>query len=103
MKPLHSRRHFLASSTFGLSSLALAYLLNNDGLLAAPTRPELEPKKYDLLPKAPHHPPRAKAMISLFMQGGPSHVDLLDPKPVLDRYAGEGKSFPGQAKYDSKA
>jgi hypothetical protein len=39
--------------------------------------------------KRPHHPPRAKRVISLFMHGGPSHVDLFDPKPALKKYAGQ--------------
>jgi hypothetical protein len=98
---LHSRRHFLAGHAFGLGGLALAWLLGEDGLLAAPARPELEPPKYDLLPRPPHHPARARAMISLFMQGGPSHLDLLDPKPLLARY--DGQPFPGEVKYDNAA
>jgi uncharacterized protein DUF1501 len=95
------RRHFLATSAMGIGSLALAWLLNEDGLLAAPQRPELEPKRFDLLPKQPPHEPRAKAMISLFMQGGPSHLDLFDPKPALDRL--NGQKFPGEVKYDNAA
>ncbi|HEX3872015.1 MAG TPA: DUF1501 domain-containing protein, partial [Pirellulales bacterium] len=96
-----SRRHFLASSAMGIGPVALAWLLNEEGLLAAPEKPDLEPERYDLLPKAPHHPPRARAMISMFMQGGPSHLDLFDPKPELDRL--NGKTFPGEVKYDSAA
>ena len=42
----------------------------------------------DLRARAPHFAPRAKAMISLFMHGGPSHVDLLDPKPELSKRHG---------------
>ncbi len=100
MQPI-SRRDWLRSSTFGVGSLGLAWLLNQDRLLAEPVRPELEPHHFDLLPKAPHFAPRAKAMISLFMQGGPSHVDLCDPKPELQKY--DGKPFPGQIKYDNAA
>ncbi len=96
-----TRRRFLASSTLGVGSLALAWLLNEDRLLAEPSRPELEPHKYDLTPKPPHFAPRARAMISLFMQGGPSHIDLLDPKPALAKY--DGKPFPGEIKYDNAA
>jgi hypothetical protein len=58
----------------------------------------LEPKHYDLLPKAPSAPPRAKAMISMFMQGGPSHIDLFDPKPELDKH--DGKNYVGEIKHD---
>jgi hypothetical protein len=105
MNPLlpHSRRHFLASSTFGLGGIALAWLLHEDGALAGPVRPELKPQKYDLTAKAPHHPPRARAMISLFMQGGPSHIDLLDPKPLMAQYDGKPFPSPGDIKYDNRA
>ena len=71
----YSRRHFLASQAFGIGSVALAWLLNEEAL-AGQERPELERPTYDLRPKPPHHEPRANAMISLWMQGGPSHVDL---------------------------
>src|SRR5262245_20662552 len=82
--PLCSRRHILQGSTMSLGSLALAWLLKQDRLLAdAPIKPDLELHPFDLLPKAPHHPPRAQAMISLFMIGGPSHHDLFDRKPLL--------------------
>ncbi len=85
----------------GIGGLALAWLLREEGLLAAPIRPELEPRRFDLTPKPPHHPPRARAMISLFMQGGPSHLDLLDPKPLLTRY--DGRPFPGNLQHDNAA
>ena len=82
-----TRRHLLATSAMGIGSLALAWLLKQDDLLAdEPGRPELDQRHFDLKPKAPHTEPRAKAMISLFVQGGPSYVDLLDPKPELAKY-----------------
>jgi len=96
-----TRRHFLAQNALGIGGLALAWLLNEDGLLAEPVRPELGPRHFDLLPKPTHFAPRARAMISLFMQGGPSHIDLLDPKPLLQRY--DGQPFPGTIKYDNAA
>jgi len=96
-----SRRHFLATSAMGVGSVALAWLLNEERLLAEPAKPALEPPTFDLLPKPPHRPPRAKAMISLFMQGGPSHLDLFDPKPEMARY--DGQKFPGEIKYDNAA
>jgi hypothetical protein len=73
----------------GISSVALAWLLNRDRLLAAPTKPPLERTKHDLKPRRPHHVPRATAMISLFQGGGPSHVDLFDPKPALNKFDGQ--------------
>jgi hypothetical protein len=45
--------------------------------------------QFDLLPKQPHFPPRAKRVIMLFQNGGPSHVDLFDPKPELAKRQGE--------------
>lgn len=100
-RPFYSRRQFLTDSTLGLGTLALAWLLNEEKLLAAPIKPELQARKFDLLPRKPHFEPRARAMISLFMQGGPSHIDLLDPKPVMTKY--DGKPFPGTIKYDNAA
>ncbi|MCB1063968.1 MAG: DUF1501 domain-containing protein [Verrucomicrobiae bacterium] len=99
---LCSRRHFLHANGFGLGSLALASLLKQDGLLAAPVKPEtFGQARYDLTPKQPHFPAKAKAMISLFMMGGPSQMDLFDPKPMLTKY--DGQKFPGEIKYDNLA
>lgn len=99
---LCSRRHFLHANGFGLGSLALASLLKDDGLLAAPVKPLLSGEtRYDLTAKRPHFEPRAKAMISLFMMGGPSQMDLFDPKPMLTKY--DGQKFPGEIKYDNLA
>ena len=92
-KTCWSRREFLFQSGGGVSGLALAYLMNRDGLLAADTVADacqatpigLNP----YAPKPPHFKPRAKAVISLFMSGGVSHVDTFDPKPALTKYAGQ--------------
>jgi uncharacterized protein (DUF1501 family) len=91
----------LQQQAFGLSGIALAWLMNEEGLLAAPPKPATQPLTYDLLPKPPSHPPQAKAMISMFMQGGPSHHDLFDPKPELQKRHLE--NFPGEIKYDNAA
>jgi hypothetical protein len=98
---LAARRHFLSTSAMSIGSLAAAWLLESDKAGAAPLRPELAPRRFDLLPKPPQQEPRAKAMISLFMQGGPSHLDLFDPKPGMAPY--DGKPFPGTIKYDNAA
>lgn len=99
--PLHSRRQFLSNSGLGIGSVALAWFLNEQGLLRAePAKPELQ-ARHDLKPRTPHFAPKANAMISLFMQGGPSHIDLFDPKPHLEKY--DGKPFPGSIKYDNAA
>jgi hypothetical protein len=99
MQPI-SRRELLHRSTYGIGSIALA-LLEQQRLRGEPAKPELERKHFDLKPKPPHFAPQAKAMISLFMQGGPSHMDLLDPKPKLNEL--DGKPFPGTIKYDNAA
>jgi hypothetical protein len=94
MKGFRSRRDFLFQSCGGIGGLGLAYLLNQDGLLAADACSAASPVANPLAPKKPHFEPRAKAMISLFMSGGVSHVDTFDPKPALRKYAGlplEGK------------
>ncbi len=104
MNPSHlcSRRHFLQANSFSLGSLALAWLLREDGLLSGPVKPHIDgPVRYNLLPKKPHFEPKAKAMISLFMMGGPSQMDLFDPKPMLTKF--DGQKFPGEIKYDNLA
>jgi hypothetical protein len=98
-QPCLTRRHFLAGSTLGIGGVALTWLLHQDGLLADQVRPELERRSYDLRPRRPHHEPKARAMIYMFMQGGPSHVDLLEHKPMLRRH--EGQPYPGQLRFDS--
>ena len=91
----------MATGAMGLGGLALSWLLNEENLLAAPLKPPLEEQAFDLKPKAPHAEPQARAMISLFMQGGPSHIDLFDPKPEMQRW--DGQAFPGDIKYDNAA
>ncbi|HIN95871.1 MAG TPA: DUF1501 domain-containing protein, partial [Planctomycetes bacterium] len=95
-----TRRHFLASNVMNLGALALPVLLQQQSQ-ATPRKPDLVPEHFDLTPKKPGSEPRAKAMISLWMQGGPSHIDLFDPKPILQKKNGE--KFPGKIKYDNAA
>ncbi len=84
----NSRRSFFSSFSNGLYGIALAHLFSRDGTLAStPT------DSYNLMPKPVHHPAKATSVIHLFMNGGPSQMDLFDPKPALDQYA--GKPFPG--------
>ncbi len=70
----YTRREFLSRAGAGLGLLGLG------GLMA---------RANPLVPKAPHFLPRAKRIIHLFMNGGPSHVDTFDPKPALQRFAGK--------------
>ncbi|MCZ2340544.1 MAG: DUF1501 domain-containing protein [Bacteroidales bacterium] len=81
-----SRRRAMQESALGFGFLALADLLAGEAHAAGKVDP--------LAPKPPHFPARAKRVIFLFMKGGPSHVDLFDPKPELDKY--DGKPFPGE-------
>ncbi|MFN7591463.1 MAG: DUF1501 domain-containing protein [Planctomycetota bacterium] len=83
-----TRREFLWQTGAGFTGLALADLLARDGV---PAPRGDEPKAGPLAPKAPHHPPRAKACIFLFMYGGPSQVDTFDYKPKL--YGLDGKTI----------
>jgi hypothetical protein len=85
----NSRREFLAANAFGIGSFALASLLSGEGLLAAPPSKPIDQQPNDLKPRPPRRPPQATAMISLFMHGGPSHMDLLDPKPELTKHHGQ--------------
>ncbi|HEV7222450.1 MAG TPA: DUF1501 domain-containing protein, partial [Pirellulales bacterium] len=103
-----TRREFLSRAGGGFGTLALAALLSEQGLLgeqgfllgeqgllagesgaAAPSRPDAGAAPDPLAPRPPHFEPRVKRVIYLFMHGGPSHVDLFDPKPDLVKYAGQ--------------
>src|SRR5262249_43556388 len=57
-------------------------------------RADEEPALSPLAPRAPHFPARARHVIHLFMNGGPSHVDTFDPKPALAKYAGKALPTP---------
>ncbi len=70
--------------------LALAGVLDHQGLLAAESLAQGSAETANpLAPRAPHFPGKARSVIFLFMSGGPSHVDLFDPKPDLIRLAGQ--------------
>jgi hypothetical protein len=80
------RRQFLTSSASGLGGLALASMLNDDTALAG-EKPATASNP--LAPKSPHYPGKAKACIFILLAGAPSHVDLYDPKPILQERHGE--------------
>jgi hypothetical protein len=75
----------LRRAGLGFGSWALLDLLTRDRVLAAPSATPDNP----LAPKPPHFPATAKAVIFLFMQGGPSHLDTFDPKPLLNKLHGQ--------------
>jgi Protein of unknown function (DUF1501) len=81
MRP--TRRGFLQQAGGGLGALALQWLLHEEH-----ARGSTEPLG-PLAPHAPHFPARARSVIYLFMHGGPSHLETFDPKPDLQRLAGQ--------------
>ena len=80
------RRNFLASCGMGMGLSALAPLLNGQG--------------NQMLPKEPHFAPKAKRVIHLFMNGGPSHLDTFDPKPELTKW--HGKVLPDEHRLNTE-
>ncbi|MEI8210668.1 MAG: DUF1501 domain-containing protein [Planctomycetota bacterium] len=82
-----SRREMLQRSGMGLGSIAFA------GMLQEAMAGENSPNP--LLPKQPHFPVKAKHLIHIFANGGPSHIDTWDPKPSIEKYAGQ--EIPGGA------
>src|SRR5262249_43418497 len=84
MSRLLSRRSFLQQVSGGIYGAALASLLGQDSVVSADDTPFS-----DLQPRQPHFPARAKSVIHLFMNGGPSQMDLFDPKPMLAQHHGE--------------
>jgi hypothetical protein len=91
-----SRRELLCRSGMGFGALALGSLMADVGLTGGPAygdgvTPSLVPEigVNPLRPKAPPFQARAKRVVHLFMNGGPSHVDTFDPKPVLGRHNGK--------------
>jgi hypothetical protein len=83
MTELLNRRRFCQGVSGGIFGAALTYLLGRDARAWGQ-----EQRSADLRPRAPHFPPRATSVIHLFMNGGPSQMDLFDPKPALDRHHG---------------
>lgn len=86
IRPVASRRDFLCRAGSGFGSIALTYLLDRDGFFA---HAAADAGNGLLAARQPHHSAKARSVIWLFMEGGPSHVDLFDPKPELDRLAGQ--------------
>jgi len=76
-----TRRHLFGSAGIGIGGVALASLLNREGTAATT-------QSMPSLSGLPHHPPKAKRVVMLWQGGGPSHVDLFDPKPVMREKAG---------------
>ena len=84
-----TRRDFLFRAGTSLGGLALTAMLARDAAAGDKDKDKAPPAINPLAPKAPHFAPKAKAVILLFMVGGPSHVETFDPKPELDRLHGQ--------------
>ncbi len=82
-----TRRSFFTRVGSGIYGAALTYLLCRDGYGASAA--EQKHLVHDLKPRPPHFPAKARAVIHLFMNGGPSQMDLFDPKPMLDKHHGK--------------
>ncbi|MBV9122246.1 MAG: DUF1501 domain-containing protein, partial [Planctomycetes bacterium] len=86
LPPARSRRDFLFQAGGGFGALALSWLLARDGYAVdTPAAPEANP----LAARPPHFPAQARSVIFLFMVGGPSQIDLFDPKPELLQRQGQ--------------
>lgn len=83
-----SRRAFLRDWAMGLGSVALAHLLGSEGLLAADSS-SVRKARVDLRARPGHFTSQARSVILLFQNGGPSQMDLFDPKPELQRRDGQ--------------
>ena len=81
----HTRRDFLTTSASGIGGLALASILGQNGFLA----PQALAGTGPMMVHVPHFPAKAKACICIYMEGGPSQMDLFDPKPKLIELDGQ--------------
>src|SRR5688572_7421588 len=91
-RPTRTRREFVRDAFCGFGGLALVSLLEQQAARAAGSSP--------LAAKPPHHAAKAKAVIFLFMAGGPSHLETFDPKPLLNKLDGQPRPAEfGEAKY----
>ncbi len=108
-----TRREFLCKCGMGMGAVSLASLLQATGLGSTGVADAHADLISPLAPKAPQFPAKAKHVIHLFMNGGPSHVDTFDPKPSLAKYAGKllpaenlkterktGAAFPSPYKFE---
>jgi len=82
---MSSRRHFLQRAALGMGSMGLAMLLNPRAIAGEADAKTISP----LAPKLPHFAAKAKRIIHIFPEGGPSQVDTFDPKPMLDKFHGK--------------
>src|SRR6266849_3335327 len=86
-EPIVTRREMLNRCGMGMGALALANLMAQAGLAQDSAIPN------PLAPRKPHFPGKAKRVIHIFANGGPSHIDTFDPKPALARLHGKALPF----------
>lgn len=108
MRSGSTRREILRDATMGIGSCALGAMFASEGTLSGSSYDPTDP----LAPKAPPLAPKAKRVIHIFMNGGPSQVDTFDPKPALKKYGGQslpihlrterrtGAAFPSPFQFD---
>ncbi|QDV17491.1 hypothetical protein Pan153_21440 [Gimesia panareensis] len=96
-----TRRSFFEHIATGLQGAALTWLLQQDLYADSPSPEQQEQESVS----GPHHRPRAKSVIHLFMNGGPSQMDLFDPKPMLDKFHGKEhfKQIAGEVEFPERA
>ena len=87
LKRIETRRAFFQKFAGGMSTVALAQLMASERLTAGGSSDGLGANP--LAPRQSHFPPTAKSVIFLFMSGGPSQIDLFDPKPALTKWDGQ--------------
>jgi hypothetical protein len=89
MKKTLTRREMLQEAGLGFGAVALGGMLGVD----TPAFASEALRRYDLKPKQPHFVPKAKNVIFIYISGGPSTIDMFDPKPVLAKYDGQSAPF----------
>src|SRR5215203_4312333 len=85
-----SRRQVLQEAGLGFGAVALNALMSQNRAMAAGVEGA---RSYDLRPKAPHFAPKAKNVIFIYISGGPSTIDMFDPKPTLVKFDGRPAPF----------
>ncbi len=91
MKRFRSRREILQDVAVGFGAMALNSMLQSERLFGAESA--MLPRSFDLKPKAPNFAPKAKNVIFIYIGGGPSTIDMFDPKPALLKYDGKPAPF----------
>ncbi len=92
MKRFLTRRQALQEAAVGFGAMAVNSMLQQERMFAAESASAKE-RTYDLKPKAPHFPAKAKRVIFIYVGGGPSTIDMFDPKPALMKYDGKPAPF----------